>query len=829
MSALTIDPSGDDLAAYLSEVTRLAASAGADAAAQALAFARVQRVAAWGLYTAVTAARDRGASWRDLAVLLDVSPATLHRRYQQGSGLTVPIPATPAVLTPEPEPVPVIDVDEATVDLFVGRQVELADLPVLLRQRRLVNLRGPAGVGKSRLALELVRRIRRSFRGGVAIFQLASAAGATAIERATATLCRDEQMLLVLDNCEHVVDETARIAACLLARYPQLRVLTTSREALEIPGEAQFDVRPLPPVPLDPGDPGLRASPAFQLFLDRARAAHRDVDEHLLAIAELCNGLDGLPLAIEMAARSARTLPPPLLLARFAERLDLLTGGARGAARHSTLRGAIEWGYNLLHPVEQAASRRLAALPGGFDHESAAAVLADLELSAAERWGLLVSLQAKSMIEVDPAEPGRFRMLASMRAACLDLLDHHGETGRVEHQLIAWFAGHAEQQAAVMWAKDAPDLYARTLAEHDNIRHAVEAAVRMGHQLRHLLTNQLAVCWYWHGDHARAVGLLEDMLRSPEVPDVERAKAHQRLAVIAADNGRWHAAPGHAAQALALAHYCGDERQVIKALNVQIYALRDHDPATALRLNDTQVEYLRRTDRSDVLMRSLANLAWLHLANGGTAAAQTAITEALDLMRGEEAEILSTAGAVALRQDGYCPERNDFFQRALRSTSPPHPICALVSLEGIAVVALRLGDTERAACLLTAATRLRDDHPGTRLRCWTDEIAAAHTAALASVGRTKTVAAAEGWSLGEAVEFALSGVPGRDCTSSTPLTARENEVVDLLVAGYTITQTATRLGISPRTVHSHLNAIRAKLDLPNVVAIAAWAAKRAAS
>ncbi|MDQ1647091.1 MAG: hypothetical protein QOJ50_3275, partial [Cryptosporangiaceae bacterium] len=419
-------PSGlvRDVDAYVRQLAEVSSRTGgaAEPAAQATAWAEAHRVSAWGLRAAVSAARDQGLSWRELAELLDVPAATLHRQYRAGQALAVPDASiaepAPVTLTVVPPPAPEVP---ASIDLFVGRDRALADAPALLANARLLTLAGPGGVGKTRLASELSQRIRGSYRGGILWAELAPVApvpaeaqlGARAgIEAAIvaaagpgahgkrigellATACATGPVLLVLDNCEHLVEEAARTASSLLTAHPLLRILATSREPLRIPGETILPVRPLTDEPA-----GTRGGPppAVRLFVDRARAASADFDPdtHAKAIAELCEQLDGLPLAIELAARQIAVLPPAILLSRLAERLDLLSGGPRNAPhRQQSLRAAIEWSYQLLDPTEQAVFRRLAILPGGFDQRTAAAVTADLGLGRAALWGLLATLASK--------------------------------------------------------------------------------------------------------------------------------------------------------------------------------------------------------------------------------------------------------------------------------------------------------------------------------------------------------------------------------------------------------------------------------------------------
>ncbi|MDQ1652931.1 MAG: hypothetical protein QOI35_2131, partial [Cryptosporangiaceae bacterium] len=323
-----------DVDAYVRQLAEVSSRAGgaAEPAAQATAWAEAHRVSAWGLRAAVSAARDQGLSWRELAELLDVPAATLHRQYRAGHALAVPDASMAEPAPPElpvvPQAPPRAPEVPASIDLFVGRDRALADAPGLLANARLLTLAGPGGVGKTRLASELAQRIRGSYRGGVLWAELAPVApvpaeaqlGARAgIEAAIiaaagpgahgkrigellATACGAGPVLLVLDNCEHLVEEAARTASSLLSAHPLLRILATSREPLRIPGETILPVRPL-----TDESAGTRGGPppAVRLFVDRARAASPDFDPdtHATAIAELCEQLDGLPLAIELAAR----------------------------------------------------------------------------------------------------------------------------------------------------------------------------------------------------------------------------------------------------------------------------------------------------------------------------------------------------------------------------------------------------------------------------------------------------------------------------------------------------------------------------------------------
>ena len=306
-----------------------------------------------------------------------------------------------------PNPLETAGALPAPLDRFIGRAAEVAEVERLLERARLVTLTGPGGTGKSRLALEVAHRVRPRFPAGVAFVPLdsltdpdlvadavATALGAPeqggrpALERLTALL-RQRQVLVLLDNFEHLLGAAPFLAA-LLRACPRVTALVTSRAALRLTGEQEFAVPPLTlPGPTDPAHPlswerGAQ-SEAEALFVERARAVAADfalTDEHAPAVAAICRRLDGLPLAIELAAAHTRLLPPRALLARLDgptgdTALELLAGGPRdAAARQRTLRDTIEWSYNLLPPAPRAVFRRLAVFAGGCALEAAEVVTA---------------------------------------------------------------------------------------------------------------------------------------------------------------------------------------------------------------------------------------------------------------------------------------------------------------------------------------------------------------------------------------------------------------------------------------------------------------------
>ena len=421
----------------------------------------------------------------------------------------------------------------APLDRFIGRRRAVAEVERLLERARLVTLTGPGGTGKSRLALEVAHRVRPRFTAGVAFVPLdsltdpdlvadavAAALGAPqeggrpALERLTALL-RQRQVLVLLDNFEHLLGAAPFLTA-LLRACPRVTALVTSRAALRLTGEQEFAVPPLTlpgppdPRPPDPDRPHGRErgaqSEAEALFVERARAVAADfalTDEHAPAVAAICRRLDGLPLAIELAAAHTRLLPPRALLARLDgpsgdTALELLAGGPRdAAARQRTLRDTIEWSYNLLPPAPRAVFRRLAVFAGGCALEAAEAVTAgtDRELDALAAVGSLVT---SSLVRREELPDGEVRLvlLRTIREFALEALAACGEAPATRQAHAAWVLALAEQAAPhVQGAAQA--LWLRRLeTEHDNVRAALRWLAESGEAERGLRVGN-ALLWFW--------------------------------------------------------------------------------------------------------------------------------------------------------------------------------------------------------------------------------------------------------------------------------------------------------------------------------------------
>ncbi|QKG20525.1 BTAD domain-containing putative transcriptional regulator [Actinomadura verrucosospora] len=395
---------------------------------------------------------------------------------------------------------------------FVGRDEEVGRVGAMLAEGRLVTLLGPGGAGKTRLAVEAAAReegevcfvdlapvdraeVTKAVLGALGLRESGMMPGpgerpADGSERLVTALS-GRRMLLVLDNCEHVVATVAPLAHRLLSACPELRVLATSREALAITGEALW---PLPPLALPPeGTPAAEVTgyPAVRLFADRAAAVRPDfaVDEgNVGAVLRICGALDGLPLAIELAAARLRSLPVEQVATRLDDRFRLLSRGNRTAApRHQTLRAVVEWSWELLDEAEQTLARRLTVFTGGLTMEAAAQVC---DLDDADE--LLVELADKSLLQGDGT---RYRMLDTVRAFCAERLAEAGEEERFQRAHAAYFLDLARRAEPHLRGAEQLEWLGLLAADHGNLHAALRRSVRLDAVLALRLV--AALSWYW--------------------------------------------------------------------------------------------------------------------------------------------------------------------------------------------------------------------------------------------------------------------------------------------------------------------------------------------
>ena len=477
----------------------------------------------------------------------------------------------------------------AQVTSFIGRERELAELGTLVADPgvRLMTVVGPGGMGKTRLALQTARAALDRFPAGAWWVELAPVPDDTSVPRAVAaTLGVQEQsdrplpetiadslqtrdLLLVLDNCEHVVDGVSELVSLLLTRCPDLSLLATSREALHVPGEHLYEAPPLAlPAPEESHD-RLVVADAVRLFGDRAAAIHRGfaLDEKSTPlVVGLCRRLDGMPLAIELAAARMRALSLQEITRRLDDRFRLLTGGSRTALpRQQTLRNAIEWSYELLDEAERTLFDRLSVFTGSFSVEGAEQVCSGGRVLAEDVLDLVASLVDKSLLTTAETEEGtrRYRLLETLRAYGRERLEWRGE-GEEMARRHAWFCvelAEAVEPALYTWDREMVPAIRRLDADANNLDTAMrwslasgesEVALRIGGAVNYWLLNRPRRRQYveW---------LQRAVAKAGAIAPRYRAKALSTIAFWALDHDDCYAA---AQEALALAYETGDLRLI---------------------------------------------------------------------------------------------------------------------------------------------------------------------------------------------------------------------------------------------------------------------------
>jgi predicted ATPase/DNA-binding CsgD family transcriptional regulator len=732
----------------------------------------------------------------------------------------------------------------------------------------LLTLTGPGGVGKTRLALAVAAVAATDFPDGVIFVPLApitdsdlvpsaiiTALGVREvgderlIERLKAVL-RSQRLLLVLDNFEHVV-RAAPIVADVLETCPGVTILVTSRVRLRVSGEREVPLAPLGLVPRDrePSVTDVARSDATQLFVARAEAVQPDfalTPENAVAVAEICRRLDGLPLAIELAAARVKVLPPVALLARLDHRLPLLTGGGPDhPARQQTMHAAIAWSHDLLRPEEQRLFRRLAVLVGGFTLEAAEAVVRDPGKPVIDPLEGVASLLDKSLLrqDVGPGGEPRFTMLETVREFALEQLAASGEEAAIRQRHASWCQALMEAAGVDLNTGRAQAAWlARLDLELDNLRAALAWFNAADEPINVLRLFASAGYWPMTHYHAEIHRWLEPALRAaPDAPDAVRVDALFAAAIATGYIGVGPAAVAYAEEGLALARELGDPLAHGRALYAvgMVRAFSEDVPRAAVAYEEA-VSVLRTTEAPLWEALALAELGDSRLMTGDVAAAIPLLDEALAFFHRGEAPfgIALTLGerAHAARMQGDQILAARLFAESI-TLAEELGISRYVlgGAAGLAGVALALGQPERAARVLGAMESAGETNGIGRLGH------AAHTARIlaevrASLPEPVFVAAWEkgrhlpvAEALAEARAIAASTVeppPVSGDASSFRLTARELDVLRLLVEGHSDRQIGEALFIGARTVQTHVANLFAKLGVNTRAEAAAVAVRR---
>ncbi len=457
---------------------------------------------------------------------------------------------------------------------FVGRREELAEVKTLLATSRLVTLTGIGGVGKTRLALRAAADVAADFLHGVRLVELGElrdpsslmdvvAAGLDLRDEPTKPLNEvlidfvcSRKLLLVLDNCEHVVDAAAKLAETLLRASPDLRIMATSREALSIGGEAVLRLSPLafPEVDPEPTLGGLPGFDAVALFAERAAAAlpgFRLTEDNKATVTQICSRLDGLPLAIELAAARLRAMSPEQLLQRLADRYTVLTRGSRGApTRQQTLGWSVGWSYDLCTPAEQQLWGRLSVFAGSFELEAAEDICGG-DVGPEDVDDLLTALVDKSiLIRAESTGPVRFRLLETLRDYGREKIKATNEYPELRRRHLDWYQRLARDAADEWFSARQIEWIKRLDQEMPNLREAVEFSLTNSPEAAAGMAAELSPFWIAHGLVGEGRRWLDQALaRTPPEPTYERVEAIYYASVLASLQGDVQEAAARAREA----------------------------------------------------------------------------------------------------------------------------------------------------------------------------------------------------------------------------------------------------------------------------------------
>ena len=742
-----------------------------------------------------------------------------------------------------------------------------------------MTLTGAGGSGKTRLALEVARDLIEAYPEGVWLVELAPLSEDALVPKAVAealgvperprepiadTLVEvlgERQLLLVVDNCEHLIEAAAGLADRLLDSCPRVRILATSREALGVEGEIRWLVPPLsvPERGRTPTREELEGYESVRLFVERARGRDTSFSlnpKNANAVTEICRRLEGIPLAVELAAARVGTLSIEQISERLTDSLKLLTGGARTAVnRHQTLKGSLGWSYELLSEDEKELFGRLSVFAGGWTLEASEAVGAGGSIEEEEVLDLLSGLVEKSLVVTRGSDEGvvRHRMLEPIRQYALEKLEASGEIEVVRRAHAAYFLALAERAEPELMGKEAVTWLAALGREVGNLRAALSWAFdadrepgdeRVETGLR--LANALARFWDPQGPDEGRRWLERGLARDVEVPSSVRAKALEEAGFVAVYEGDPRSIP-MLTEALDLYTKIGDQPGMLATVDNLGHAISHYaDPETAAGVK-AEVEVLLADSGDRNVAAHLAHfLGFAAVAEKDFDEMRLRLKESLAIYRELEdtrnvAHCLPSLGMVTLVLRDFEEAQKLFEEGLALERRLKYKMVIYFHLMGLAAVATHRDHLRRAAKLYGTSEALREatglsSKPFGRFTYDYEGYLATVRGGLDEPDFDAAWSEGLTMSLEQAIEFALSAekpsatLPSSATTkSSTPseptadLTSREVEVLGLVATGKTSAQVASELFLSTRTVDTHLTSIYHKLGVTSRAAATRFA------
>ena len=748
----------------------------------------------------------------------------------------------------------------AELSSFVGRERQLAELRRLLRKARLITLTGPGGAGKTRLALRLAADVLNHYPDGAWLAELAPISDTRLLEQTVAAACGIAETpgqtvtkalvkgiagwraLIVLDGCEHLVDSCANLVSLLLRSSPHLTLVATSREPLGVAGELIWRTPSLSvPRADESSHPELvLQSEAVRLFIERAQLSRPDFELDTTTsepAAQICTRLEGMPLAIELAASLTRIMTLTEILDRLRDRFRVLTGGSRSALpRHQTLRQAVDWSYGLLSPPEQAIFVKLAIFSGGFDLAAAEAIVQSHPVEGSDVLALIMRLVDKSLVIADSRGVGttRYHQQETIREYALEKFQPSDEIAlRQLHALyFCEFCGLASRNLPssemARWIRRLDD-------EQANIRLAL--AWCLAEQPVDFVRLAASMTGYWlmRGRFAESLEWLDQAIDLETSSWEARAAALVGRARMRERVGDYEGARRDANECLRISRRFGLTMMVSRALNViGVLSAIEGNLKKAERYFLETVNVATQLDDRIWIARTRSNLAMIRSRRGDHEWARVELEKVVEILEAEgdpygAGVVMDSLGQVSLSLKMFAAARGYYLCAIAISAEFDDGMNIAINLEGLGLVALAEGDPTRMIRLAAAANTLRAARGGRPDRDWTKPVEEGLAAARALLSRPTADAAwrqAAGVDMQEAIRYAIGKADAPLTSPGSPLTGREKQVAALIAEGLTNSQIAGRLKMADRTADAHVEHIRNKLGLRTRSQIAVWAHDR---